>query len=218
MAQIGVTGLDTAGPSAAPVLPAVGGAGSVGGALPPSGAEEPIPASAATATPLATVDPAEITAAVSKDGLKVDVVSGRLHSVYDVGKAIGKGKFSTVYKAIRRADGVAVALKQIAIFDMMDEKSRDKCLKEIKLVQSLNHENIIRYLDGFIEEKQLILVFEYAGWFLDFLGWRSRLYRDYWERLRIACLLTLLLLLRLCSSSIRRTDCCRSWGPQAAAS
>lgn len=101
--------------------------------------------------------------AVSHDGVKVNVVSGRLESVYDIGKPIGKGKFSTVFKAIRRSDGLPVALKQIAIFDVMDEKSREKCLKEIRLVQSLSHENIIGFLDGFIQDKQLILVFEYAG-------------------------------------------------------
>lgn len=154
--------MDPVGSSAPPASAALGGAG-ISAAAPLTGPHEPSPPTAGAAPSAAVVDAAEITAAVSKDGLKVDVVSGRLHSVYDVGKAIGKGKFSTVYKAIRRSDGVAVALKQIAIFDMMDEKSRDKCLKEIKLVQSLDHENIIRYLDGFIEEKQLILVFEYAG-------------------------------------------------------
>jgi serine/threonine protein kinase len=100
---------------------------------------------------------------VTKDGLRVDVVTGKIDSVYDVGKPIGKGKFSTVYKAIRKADNIPVALKKVAIFDIMEEKSREKCLKEIRLVQSLNHDNIIRYYDGFIENKELILVFEYAG-------------------------------------------------------
>jgi len=37
-----------------------------------------------------------------------------------------------------------VALKIIKIFDMMDQKQRDKCLKEVKLLQSLAHPNIIR--------------------------------------------------------------------------
>jgi hypothetical protein len=46
-------------------------------------------------------------------------------------KPIGKGKFSTVYPAIRIADEKLCALKKIAIFDMMDAKSRDKCLKEV---------------------------------------------------------------------------------------
>lgn len=60
-----------------------------------------------------------------------------------------------------------VALKKIKIFDKMDERSREKCLKEIKLVQSLFHRNIIQYLDSFIEDDVLLLVFEYAEvWFM----------------------------------------------------
>jgi len=39
---------------------------------------------------------------------------------------------------------------------------REKCLKEIDLVQSLHHPHIIEYLESFIEEDQLHLVFEYA--------------------------------------------------------
>lgn len=105
---------------------------------------------------------AELRAAITKDGLRLEISSGRLAALYDIGKPIGKGKFSTVYKAIRKTDECPVALKRIALFDIMDAKSREKCLKEIRLVQSLDHPNIIRYLDGFFEDKQLILIFEYA--------------------------------------------------------
>lgn len=50
---------------------------------------------------------------------------------YDVLKPIGKGKFSVVYKAVRKHDAQPVALKKIAIFDMMDAKAREKTLKEV---------------------------------------------------------------------------------------
>jgi NIMA (never in mitosis gene a)-related kinase 7 len=100
---------------------------------------------------------------VASEGLLVEVTYDRLETVYELGKPIGKGKFSVVHKAIRKADGVPVALKRINIFDISDEKSRDKCFKEIRLVSRLNHDNIVRYLDGFVENKTLILVFEYAG-------------------------------------------------------
>ncbi|KAL4116003.1 hypothetical protein PRIC2_013005 [Phytophthora ramorum] len=81
---------------------------------------------------------------------------------YEVLKPIGKGKFSVVFKAKRRCDGQAVALKKIAIFDMMNLKAREKTLKEVRLVQSVSHPNIIQYLDAFVQNNELYIAFEWA--------------------------------------------------------
>eukprot|EP00644_Phytophthora_capsici_P010418 jgi/Phyca11/548748/estExt2_Genewise1Plus.C_PHYCAscaffold_300061 len=81
---------------------------------------------------------------------------------YEVLKPIGKGKFSVVYKAKRRHDDQAVALKKIAIFDMMNVKAREKTLKEVRLVQSVSHPNIIQYLDAFVQNNELYIAFEWA--------------------------------------------------------
>ena len=105
----------------------------------------------------------EVRAVIESERLRLSITPGRLGSAYVVGKAVGRGKFATVYRATRREDGCTVALKQIALFDVMDRRGRERCLKEIRLVQLLDHPRIIRYIDGFIDGAQLVLVFEYAG-------------------------------------------------------
>ena len=88
--------------------------------------------------------------------------AGLLAEKYEIIKPIGKGKFAVVYRAKRVADGELVALKKIAV-DSMDDKAREKCLKEVRLLQSLEHPNIVRYLDSLIEGDELIIVFEWAA-------------------------------------------------------
>ena len=98
-----------------------------------------------------TASSSSSTSASVRDEFSGALVSEGTLGQYDVLKAIGKGKFSVVYRASRKSDGRLVAVKKVAIVDIMDKKTREKTLKEVKLLQSLEHPNVVAYLDAFLD-------------------------------------------------------------------
>ncbi len=54
---------------------------------------------------------------------------------FQIEKQIGQGQFSQVFKAKCLVDQRVVALKRMKIYELMDQKAREECYKEIELLK-----------------------------------------------------------------------------------
>lgn len=82
---------------------------------------------------------------------------------YKIGKQIGNGAFGKVNLAVHRLTGKQVAIKTIEKLFIKDEKTRRKIFQEVFIMKKIKHRNVIRLLEVFESNKNVMIVLEYAG-------------------------------------------------------
>eukprot|EP00931_Biecheleriopsis_adriatica_P021613 TRINITY_DN14090_c0_g1_i1.p1 TRINITY_DN14090_c0_g1~~TRINITY_DN14090_c0_g1_i1.p1 ORF type:complete len:804 (+),score=149.29 TRINITY_DN14090_c0_g1_i1:40-2412(+) len=90
---------------------------------------------------------------MEKAGLKAR--DDALHG-YEILDQLGRGSVAVVHKAIRRADGMVVALKCVGTEDIWK-----LCRKEFEMLQSCDHPHIIRAYDFFTTSLRAVTVLEF---------------------------------------------------------
>jgi eukaryotic-like serine/threonine-protein kinase len=81
-------------------------------------------------------------------------------SGYRIEVELGRGAMGVVYRATRAADGQVVAVKVITPVAGVTEKDAQRFLREARIVNALEHKNIIRGLDSGESDGLLYLVME----------------------------------------------------------
>ena len=69
---------------------------------------------------------------------------------------VGKGAYSTVYKARRNADQKIYALKKIE-FGKFQKKEKDNALLEISILSSVKSSHLIHFYEAFLDDNGKIL-------------------------------------------------------------
>ncbi|KAG1671969.1 hypothetical protein FOA52_013341 [Chlamydomonas sp. UWO 241] len=75
---------------------------------------------------------------------------------------IGSGSYGVVFKVLRKADRMVYAMKEIDLAGM-SRKEQEECIRETRVLSSLDSDFIIKYYDSFLERGKLYIITEYAG-------------------------------------------------------
>ncbi|XVF80336.1 hypothetical protein PTKIN_Ptkin15bG0061900 [Pterospermum kingtungense] len=85
----------------------------------------------------------------------------RLVGDYILGPRIGSGSFAVVWRARHRQHGFEVAVKEIDK-KLLSSKVSENLIKEISILSTINHPNIIRFFEAIQTEDTIFLVLEYC--------------------------------------------------------
>ncbi|KPP72286.1 NUAK family SNF1-like kinase 1-like [Scleropages formosus] len=96
---------------------------------------------------------------------------------YEVLETLGRGTYGKVKKATERSSGTTVAIKSIRKECITDDLDKIHIQREIEIVSSLRHPNIIRIYEVFESKDKIVIVMEYAkgGELYDYVNTKRRL-------------------------------------------
>lgn len=81
--------------------------------------------------------------------------TSRFTNDFETVSCLGKGGFGIVFKVRQKFDECNYAIKRIALPER--QKSRDRVMREVKALAKLDHQNIVRYYNSWVETPP-------AGW------------------------------------------------------
>ncbi|EFJ50934.1 NimA-related protein kinase 7 [Volvox carteri f. nagariensis] len=144
-------GIDSAGVRMPVLMPPLGSAANIA----PAGRLNPSAVPFVPGLPASAPAPADARLAGGPSGAVGGIPLDRL---------LGRGKYSQVYLAKDIRTGELVAIKRVEIFDMMDQASRQACVKEVKILQNVEHPHIVKCFRSFLsnENNELVIVLEWA--------------------------------------------------------
>jgi len=81
---------------------------------------------------------------------------------FEIGSALGRGKFGSVFMARERNSNYIVALKVLHKKQITQKKVMHQLKREIEIQMNLKHPNILRLYSYFFDEWRIYLILEYA--------------------------------------------------------
>ncbi|KAI0903616.1 serine/threonine-protein kinase [Ustulina deusta] len=88
----------------------------------------------------------------------------KLHlGFFEIGKALGKGKFGRVYLARHRESGYICALKVLNKDEITHEGAEKHVRREIEVHSNLRHPGVLAFYGWFHDSRRIFLILEYAA-------------------------------------------------------
>ena len=70
---------------------------------------------------------------------------------FQIIKKLGDGAYSSVYKVRRQEENDVQAPKKVKMLNLSD-KEKENALNEVRILASIEHQNVIQYKEAFIDE------------------------------------------------------------------